>query len=109
MIEQTVYYPWFRGLKDLQRHYRALFAQRNPSTEAVMVDLGKFCCFLSSTQAEKTDDMLIVEGRRQVFLRILEMSKLSTEELFAIYQALGPEQRMALFDSKRPLPPFEDN
>lgn len=106
MIEDTPAAGLYKGLKGRRRHYRALFAQRNPSTAAVMTDLAKFCSFFDTTYDTETgrDFALILEGRRQVFLRILQHTKLSPEELFAHFGNLDEPTRLALFSNRRAMP-----
>lgn len=111
MIEDTQYKGLFSGFRQRVRHYRAVFGTRNPSVDAVVADLLKFSRFFATTKepAQSTEDMLILEGRRQVVLRILQHTRLSAEELFTYLQGLDEPTRIALFDNKRPaIPIYED-
>ena len=63
--------------QDLVRAYRLFF--NSPDGMAVARDLMKFCKFRSPIASEKE------EGMRQVFLRILSLSQLSDEQLFALF------------------------
>ncbi len=63
--------------QDLVRAYRLFFS--SPDGMAVANDLMKFCKFRSPIASEKE------EGMRQVFLRILQFSQLSDEQLFALF------------------------
>lgn len=63
--------------QDLVRAYRLFF--NSPTGEAIVRDLMRFCNF----RKEVTCD--IDEGKRRVFLRILEMSQLADEQLVALY------------------------
>lgn len=101
----------FNGYRWRARHYRAVFGQRNPSTEAVVADLSKFCSFLDTIREPGADEKegWILEGRRQVFLRIVQHTQLSAEELFTLYHHLDTETRAALFDNSRPAPAYQEN
>lgn len=63
--------------QDLIRAYRVFF--NSPEGLAVAKDLMKYCKFRTAIAGE------IDEGKRQVFLRILEMSQLSDEQLLQLY------------------------
>ena len=108
MIEQTIYNGLFNGLKMRMRHYRAIFAKDDPSSKAVMADLAKFCRLLSTTHEPNHDDGLILEGRRQVLLRILQHIGMTPETLFTIMQGLSESERAALFDNTRSTPLVEE-
>lgn len=62
---------------DLARAYRLFF--NSPDGLAVAKDLMKFCRFRS----EAKDD--VDEGKRRVFLHILELSQLTDEQLIELY------------------------
>ena len=58
----------------------------NYAGQAVMIDLARFC------RADETcvipgdhDRTLVLEGRREVFLRIVQHLRLQPEQLFALY------------------------
>ncbi len=63
--------------QDLVRAYRLFF--NSPSGEAVVRDLMKFCSF----RKEVTNE--IDEGKRRVFLRILQLSQLSDDQLLSLF------------------------
>lgn len=63
--------------QDLVRAYRMFFS--SPQGEAVARDLMKFCNFRKDVTNE------IDEGKRRVFLRILQFSQLSDEQLLALF------------------------
>lgn len=63
--------------QDLVRAYRLFF--NSTDGMAVAMDLMKFCKFRSPIASEKE------EGMRQVFLRILQYSQLSDEQLFHLF------------------------
>jgi len=62
---------------DLVRAYRLFFS--SPDGMAVAMDLMKFCKFRSPIASEKE------EGMRQVFLRVLQFSQLSDEQLIVLF------------------------
>lgn len=69
----------------LIRDYKLCFG--SPAGESVMLDLMKFCRFrrpLIST-GEPMDRIPIHEGRREVFLRIMNFMALSPEQIMALY------------------------
>lgn len=59
------------------RAYRVTFG--SPSGQEVMQDLMKFCSFRIPIENERD------EGKRQVFLRIMNFLALTPEQLIAIY------------------------
>lgn len=66
--------------------YRQVFDPENTSTKAVLGDLAKFCradqsCYHSDARASA-----LLEGRREVWLRIKNHLNLSDEELYEIFQ-----------------------
>lgn len=63
--------------QDTIRAYRLFF--NSAEGLAVAKDLMRFCRFRSAIASEKE------EGMRQVFLRILEMSQLTDEQLIQLY------------------------
>ena len=111
MIEDTLYKGVFRGLHQRMRRYRLAQRPGKMLDEQVMADLFKFARFFSPMHepGQSTDEVLILEGRRQVILRILQHTRLTVEELFPIVQGLDEPTRIALFDNQRPgLPMYED-
>ena len=64
------------------RAYRLCFT--SPAGQAVMQDLVLFCRMLSTTYGNKTWSPEILEGRRQVFLRIQRNLSLTADELYQV-------------------------
>lgn len=62
---------------DNVRAYRLFF--NSPEGLQVALDLMKFCSFRTPAETQ------IDEGKRRVFLRILQMSQLSDEQLLSLY------------------------
>ncbi len=55
----------------------------------VLAELAKFCCAFETTvnPRDRDRDAWIMEGRRQVYLRIMKHLNFTTEELAAHYEA----------------------
>lgn len=66
-------------LKDLQICYRKIFGEE--LAKEVLADLRVFC-HATMTTADKNEDIKILEGRRQVFLRIMQMLKVDIEDIY---------------------------
>ncbi len=64
-------------LDELQRAYRIVFSSE--SGQIVMNDMMKFCCFRKNAETQ------IEEGMRRAFLRIVNMSNLTDDQLYALY------------------------
>lgn len=66
--------------------YHQVFNKENQFTKVVLNDLAKFCRANKSTF--HTDDRMhaVLEGRREVFLRIQQHLNLSEDELWQIYE-----------------------
>jgi hypothetical protein len=82
--------------RGLIRAYRMTF--RSPSGLAAMTDLMKVCRFrvplVSHDMPLETNHLLIAEGRRQVFLHIMQMCEMPEDELMAMYRgqaSINPE------------------
>jgi len=67
--------------------YRATF--RAPSAHLVMRDLARFCNAHSSTFSADAREHAVMEGRREVWLRIQEHLHLPDEELWSLYSGRG--------------------
>lgn len=65
--------------------YVAVFGQKTLFTEEVLVDLARFCRAHRSTFHADPRVHALMEGRREVFLRILDHLKLSEEDLWKLY------------------------
>lgn len=62
----------------------------SPFADEVLADLGRFCRSEASTFHADARIHAVLEGRREVWLRISQHLKLSDEELYALYN--GPSQ-----------------
>lgn len=65
--------------------YNTVFPKESEASKRVLADLAKFCRANETTF--HTDPRLhaVLEGRREVYLRILDHLKRTEEELWAIY------------------------
>lgn len=68
--------------------YQATF--RAPTAQLVLADLARFCRANQSTFHTDERAHALLEGRREVWLRIAQHLNLSPEELFALYSGVDP-------------------
>jgi len=68
-----------------QRAYLTTFQAENRAAQRVLADLAKFCRANQTTFHADPRLHAVLEGRREVFLRITTHLKLSEEQLWAIY------------------------
>ena len=66
--------------------YRMVFDRKNAYTKKVLSDLSKFCRANQSCFGKDDRTTAVLEGRREVWLRIQNHLKFSEEELYEIYQ-----------------------
>ena len=71
------------GLSQRQQAYRAVF--EGPHGDMVKRDLARYCRAFKSTFNPNPHIASKLDGRREVYLRILEHLELSDEELWALY------------------------
>jgi hypothetical protein len=67
--------------------YRMVFDEKNQYTKTVLKDLAKFCRAHESTFHKDERQHAVLEGRREVFLRILEHLNLEADEFMALHRA----------------------
>jgi hypothetical protein len=60
--------------------------------EGVIADLAKFCRATKPTFHEDPRVHALLEGRREVFLRIMEHRNLPTEELYRLYGGVAKQE-----------------
>lgn len=72
-----------RFLMGRQTAYRVLF--QGPQADEVLADLAKFCRAHDSCYNADARIHAVLEGRREVFLRITRHLKLSDDELWRLY------------------------
>jgi hypothetical protein len=79
----------FQKLRDFfvskQQAYHQTFVPGNLSADKVLADLAKFCRAHQSTFHPDPRQHAILEGRREVFLRIEKFLQLSPEEIWELY------------------------
>lgn len=69
-------------LKELQRAYQLCFG--SPAGQMVLKDLMPFCRAAESTFDPDPRIHAVLEGRREVYLRIQDRMRLSTADLWAL-------------------------
>jgi len=67
-------------LKETQKAFRLTFG--NETAKDVLAELRVFCNATTTTYNGDTNQMLIDEGRRQVFLYIMSMLKVDVEQVY---------------------------
>lgn len=65
-----------------QRSYHLVFPHRSEAAKAVLDDLARFCRAEETTFHADARIHAVLEGRREVWLRIQEHLRLSSEELW---------------------------
>lgn len=68
-----------------QYAYQQVFNPRNVYLEKVLKDLARFCRAHESTFHVDARAHAILEGRREVFLRIEKFMKLTPEQIWELY------------------------
>lgn len=68
-----------------RRTYRRVFDLENPDVQLILSDLLRFCKGAETTMHADERASAMLEGRRQVWLRLQHHLNLSEEELWAIY------------------------
>ncbi len=66
--------------------YNKVFDPKNQFMNYVMMDLAKFCRAHDSTFHPDPRVHAMLEGRREVFLRIAENLNLSSEEIYKLHR-----------------------
>lgn len=68
--------------------YNQVFNRQSPFTEEVLKDLAKFCRAHDSTFHGDPRMSAVLEGRREVWLRIQENLKLTIDELYTLHKVV---------------------
>lgn len=63
------------------RAYKRKFVKGDPDSDIITADLSEYCGFLDTTYKGDEKKMLIMEGRRQVFLRIFGHTNLDANDV----------------------------
>ena len=72
-------------IQQLQQAFKHVFAEENPSAVQVLEDLARFCRADSSCFHEDPRLHALLEGRREVYLRIKDFINLTPDEYWAAY------------------------
>lgn len=77
-------------LRDRKSAYKGTFAMNVVANQIVLSDLAVFCRANESCVVPGDHDRtMLLEGRREVFLRITQHMNLSPEQLFELYTRKG--------------------
>lgn len=81
-------------IRDRSKAYLLTFETKQPANMMVLEDLARFCranesCVIPGDR----DKTLILEGRREVWLRIMQMIHLTPEEQFMLFNANRKESK----------------
>ena len=78
-----------RNLAALQLDYSQVFSQDSPHTMPVLKDLAKFCRAFESTFNPDPRLHAVLEGRREVWLKIMEYLNFDFKELYDLHVIKG--------------------
>lgn len=70
----------------LHRAYKRVFG-KNPDSDLVVADLATYCKINDTTYSGSTEQMLIMEGRRQVYLRIFGHTNLDAKDVLNLQRS----------------------
>lgn len=71
--------------------YNQVFSRENKFTSQVLSDLAKFCRAHDTTFSADPRMHAVLEGRREVWLRIQEYLKLDLEEIYKLHKIKEPQ------------------
>lgn len=71
-----------------KRHtaYIRVFERKSPYVETVLIDLAKFCRAHDSTFHKDPRIHAVLEGRREVWLRIQEYLQMTPDEIYDLHK-----------------------
>lgn len=75
-----------RRLHHLSFAYNRVFDKQSPYTEDVLKDLAKFCRAYETTYHPDPRIHAVLEGRREVWLKIQEHLQLTMEEIYELHK-----------------------
>lgn len=79
-------------LSDRKKAYKLTFSLMNPASVRALADLAVFCRANESCVVPGDHDRtMLLEGRREVWLRITQHLNLSPEQLFDLYTGKGTQ------------------
>lgn len=73
----------FEFLRQRQRGYHLCF--NSPAGQVVLQDLAKFCRAAETCYNDDPRKHAVLEGRREVFIRISDHLNLSSEQIYGLY------------------------
>jgi hypothetical protein len=76
----------------LRTSYIRVFPTQNPDVQTVLADLARFCRANEPAFHEDPRKHALLEGRREVFLRISKHLNLTDEQLWAIHKLNIPKE-----------------
>ena len=77
-------------LTERKRAYQLMFS--SPAGQSVLKDLTRYCrakMTTFSSSAERHERSWVLEGRRQVYLRIQQHLELDAKQLYKLYEDIG--------------------
>ncbi len=75
-----------RYISDRRLAYQKVFDSKNGDVHIVLTDLARFCRAHDSTFQKDERLHAVLEGRREVWLRIMENLKLNEDEIYALHR-----------------------
>lgn len=75
-----------RKLQGMAFAYNRVFDKQSPYTETVLKDLAKFCRAHQTTYHLDPRAHAVLEGRREVWLKIQEYLNLSVDEIYELHK-----------------------
>ncbi len=80
--------------RTLTKCYAYVFGLQNPANIEVLIDLARFCRANESCVVPgDRDRTLMLEGRREVWLRIQQHLGLTEDQAFSLYSGGSPQRR----------------
>lgn len=84
--EQEQLNKYLENIKNRNLAYKNCFDQAHLENRAVLTDLALFCRMFTTTHdPNQSEDPRVLEGRRQVFLRIQEHMQFDQMQLYALH------------------------
>ncbi len=92
-MKQAKFFPeWMQWIRDRKRAYQLTFNAADAANRQVLSDLAKFCRAHETCVVPGDRDLsLILEGRREVWLRIEQQLNLPPETLYMLAGAPQPK------------------
>lgn len=77
---------FFRALNHKAFAYNRVFDRKSPYTKDVLKDLARFCRAHDSTFLPDARAHAVLEGRREVWLRIQEYLNMTVDEIYELHK-----------------------